>query len=128
MASLNYKYYLYCDKISSPNQLKNILTTHDRTDTRGMQFDFFESSTVLENDVQYADILSPNSCKSLSITMPMACDGNGQSLSQCCPKISVFVRMLVKLIAVSVSPKYDGVCSILWQGMLKLMAEDCSKV
>ena len=29
-----------------PEPSENILNTHDRTDTRGMQFDFFESCTV----------------------------------------------------------------------------------
>ena len=39
--------YLYCDKMASLNHLKNILTTHEQKATGRMQFDVFESFTVL---------------------------------------------------------------------------------
>ena len=80
-----------CSKLDQKSNFTLLLTNRHREDTQWHLKMLY--SAVCRH-------FESNSCKSLSITMPMACDGNGQSLSQCCPKISVFVCMLVKLIAV----------------------------
>ena len=80
-----------CSKLDQKSNFSLLLTNRHREDRT--HNDTWKCCTVCRH-------FESNSCKFLSITMPVACDANGQSLSQCCPKITVFVCILVKLIAV----------------------------